>query len=181
MDTVLDSADNVQSPINSTAIDPITTSPASMTELKSIIVFTSFPVQRETTPECLSKKAMRQRTRPALRRRFRGAPPGARSMTRAAKAPASDRASRYYGAPHGNLRSFPHDPCFAIVYTTAIVSSDLSFLFSNAPSPSSYGRREGLARCSHRGGPIDRSRCRRKGRRPVRPRIAPTDRLTLRS
>jgi hypothetical protein len=75
MDTVLDSADNVQSPINSTAIDPITTSPASMTELKSIIVFTSFPFQRETTPEGLSKKAMRQRTRLANRRRFRGTLP----------------------------------------------------------------------------------------------------------
>jgi hypothetical protein len=42
MDTVLDSADNVQSPMSSTAIAPIITSPASITELKSIIVFTSF-------------------------------------------------------------------------------------------------------------------------------------------
>ena len=42
MDTVLDSADNVQSPMNSTAITPSTTSPASITELKSIIVFTPF-------------------------------------------------------------------------------------------------------------------------------------------
>ncbi len=67
MDTVLDSADNVQSPINSTAIDPIITSPASMTELKSIIVFTSFLFQRETMSECLSKEAMRQRTSLVLR------------------------------------------------------------------------------------------------------------------
>jgi hypothetical protein len=43
MDTVLDSTDNVQSRMNNTAIAPTTTSPASMTELKSIIVFTSFP------------------------------------------------------------------------------------------------------------------------------------------
>ena len=44
VDTVLDSEDKVQSPINSTAIAPIAISPESMTELKSIIVFTSLRV-----------------------------------------------------------------------------------------------------------------------------------------
>ena len=45
VDTVLDSEDSIQSPIKSTAIAPATVSPASRTELKSIIVFTSFLFQ----------------------------------------------------------------------------------------------------------------------------------------
>jgi hypothetical protein len=43
MDTVLDSADKVHITIKSTAIAPPITSPAYMTELQSIIVFTSSP------------------------------------------------------------------------------------------------------------------------------------------
>jgi hypothetical protein len=44
VDTVMDSEDKVQRPITSTAIAPIAISPESTTELKSIIVFTSFHV-----------------------------------------------------------------------------------------------------------------------------------------